>query len=101
VTFSTDSFVRAHSGGRQRRIDERAEQIRAALRAPQLAAPAAISTAMGVSVAASVAVIGAMGTQIVELARELEAGFESHPDAEVVRSLPGLVHPRRNNMDVI
>jgi uncharacterized protein YehS (DUF1456 family) len=52
-------------------------------------------------VAASVAVIGAMGTQIVELARELEAGFESHPDAEVVRSLPGLVHPRRNNMDVI
>jgi transposase len=88
-------------GGRQRRIDERAEQIRAALRAPQLAAPAAISTAMGVSVAASVAVIGAMGTQIVELARELEAGFESHPDAEVVRSLPGLVHPRRNNMDVI
>jgi transposase len=77
-------------GGRQRRIDERAEQIRAALRAPQLAAPAAISTAMGVSVAASVAVIGAMGTQIVELARELEAGFESHPDAEVVRSLPGL-----------
>lgn len=77
-------------GGRQRRVDERASQIQAALRAPQLAAPAAISTAMGVSVSASVAVIAAMSAQIAELAGELEAGFESHPDAEVVRSLPGL-----------
>ena len=34
---------------------------------------------MGKSVSASVAVIAAMGTQIAELARELEAGFESHP----------------------
>jgi hypothetical protein len=77
-------------GGRQRRIDERAAEIQAALRAPQLAAPAAISTAMGASVAATVTVIAAMTAQIGELARELEAGFESHPDAEVVRSLPGL-----------
>jgi Transposase/Transposase IS116/IS110/IS902 family len=77
-------------GGRQRRIDERAADIQAALRAPQLAAPAAVSTAMGASVSASVAVISAMVTQIAVLAGELEAGFESHPDAEVVRSLPGL-----------
>jgi transposase len=77
-------------GGRQRRVEERAEEIQTALRAPQLAAPAAISTAMGTSVAASVAVITAMGAQIAELARELEAAFKSHPDAEVVRSLPGL-----------
>jgi transposase len=77
-------------GGRQRRVDERAEAIQTALRAPQLAAPAAISTAMGKSVAASVAVITTMSAQIAELARELEADFESHPDAEVVRSLPGL-----------
>ena len=77
-------------GGRQRRIDERATDIQAALRAPQLAPPTAISAAMGASVAASVAVIAAMVTQIAVLAGELEAGFESHPDAEVVRSLPGL-----------
>jgi transposase len=77
-------------GGRQRRVDERAVDIQGALRAPQLAAPSAISTAMGVSVSASVAVIAAMVDQIAELARELETGFESHPDAEVVRSLPGL-----------
>jgi Transposase/Transposase IS116/IS110/IS902 family len=77
-------------GGRQRRIDARAADIQAALRAPQLAAPAAVSTAMGASVSASVAVISAMVNQIAVLAGELEAGFESHPDAEVVRSLPGL-----------
>jgi hypothetical protein len=77
-------------GGRQRRIDERATEIQAALRAPQLAAPAAVSTAMGSTVSAGVAVIATMATQITVLAQALEAGFESHPDAEVVRSLPGL-----------
>jgi len=77
-------------GGRQRRIEERAEQIQTALRAPQLAAPGAVSTAMGASVTASVAVIATMAGQIDQLARELEAGFDQHPDAEVVRSLPGL-----------
>jgi transposase len=77
-------------GGRQRRVNERAGEIQAYLRAPQLGAPAAISTAMGMSVSASVTVIAAMVAQTAELARQLETGFESHPDAEVVRSLPGL-----------
>ncbi|HEY2302989.1 MAG TPA: IS110 family transposase [Acidimicrobiales bacterium] len=77
-------------GGRQRRIDERAVEIQTALRADQLAAPATVSAAMGVSVSASVAVIATMGTQIAALAQELTAGFERHPHAEVVRSLPGL-----------
>ncbi len=77
-------------GGRQRRIDERAMEIQAALRVPQLAAPAPVSTAMGASVAASVAVIATMAAQIAALAAELEAGFDQHPDAQVVRSLPGL-----------
>jgi transposase len=44
-------------GGRVRRIDERAGEIQEALRSEQLAAPAEISTAMGASVSASVAVI--------------------------------------------
>ena len=77
-------------GGRQRRIDERSAEIQAALRADQLASPAVISTAMGASVAASVAVIATMVAQTAQLAGELEAGFRQHPDAEVVRSLPGL-----------
>ncbi len=77
-------------GGRQRRIDERAAEIQAALRSEQLHAPAAVATAMGASVAASVAVIAEMRAQTALLAVELEAGFEQHPDGEVVRSLPGL-----------
>jgi hypothetical protein len=77
-------------GGRQRRIDERASEIQTALRSPQLQASAVVATAMGSSVSASVAVIATMVVQINELAGELESGFDQHPDAEVVRSLPGL-----------
>jgi hypothetical protein len=77
-------------GGRQRRIHERAAEIQAALRAPQLHGSAVVATAMGASVAASVAVISTMVEQITVLAQELEAGFEKHPAAKVVRSLPGL-----------
>jgi len=77
-------------GGRQRRVEERAAEIQTALRSEQLQAPAVVATAMGASVAASVAVIAEMGAQIARLAEELASGFEQHPDAEVVRSLPGL-----------
>ena len=77
-------------GGRQRRIDEWAAEIQAALRSEQLAAPAAVAAAMGTSVAASVAVLAEMVAQIGHLAEELSSNFEAHPDAEVVRSLPGL-----------
>jgi len=77
-------------GGRSRRVDERTLEIQAALRSDQLAGPVVISTAMGASVSASVAVIATMAAQIAALAEELEAGFESHPDSVVVRSLPGL-----------
>ncbi len=77
-------------GGRQRRVDERAGEIQAALRSEQLHPSAVVATAMGASVAASVAVIAEMNTQTARLAADLEAGVEQHPDAAVVRSLPGL-----------
>ena len=77
-------------GGRQRRVDQRAEEIQQALRAPQLQGSALVATAMGSSVSATVAVIATMNAQVAELAQELEVHFEQHPDAEVVRSLPGL-----------
>jgi hypothetical protein len=77
-------------GGRQRRVEERAEQIQAALRTTQLHAPAVISEAMGATVAAVVAVIAEMNTQISRLEEELSSGFEQHPDAWIIRSLPGL-----------
>jgi len=91
ATLSRSKIAAAlRRGGRPRRVDQRAAEIQAALRSEQLQAPQVVATAMGASVAASVAVIAEMVTQSAFLERELEAGFEQHPDAEVVRSLPGL-----------
>jgi len=91
ATLSRSKIAAAlRRGGRQRRVDARATEIQAALRSPQLAAPVAVSTAMGASVAANVAVIATMAAQAEALAGELEAGFDQHPDAKVVRSQPGL-----------
>lgn len=77
-------------GGRQRRIDERCVEIQTALRTKQLEAPTLIADAMSASVAALVAVITEMQTQIDRLEAELASRFEQHPDAKIIRSLPGL-----------
>jgi len=77
-------------GGRHRRIDERAAEIQAALQTEQLAAPDLVSEAMGSVVKALVAVAGELTTQIAELENELADRFDQHPDAKVIRSLPGL-----------
>jgi hypothetical protein len=77
-------------GGRQRRIDERAVEIQAALRAEQLHAPTVVAEAMGSTVTALVAVAAELTTQIGRLEADLAAGFDQHPDAKIIRSLPGL-----------
>lgn len=76
--------------GRQRRIEQRAVEIQSALRDEHLAAPALIADAMGAAVAAIVAVIQELNTQIAGLETQLADRFEQHPDAEIIRSLPGL-----------
>jgi transposase len=77
-------------GGRQRRVEERAAEIQTALRTAQLAAPTLVSEAMGTTVKALVAVIGELNAQIAQLEDALADRFDQHPDAKVVRSLPGL-----------
>ena len=77
-------------GGRQRNIERRAAEVRAALRSPQLEAPAAVSKAFAASTRAAMRVIGEINRQIRELEAELAASFEQHPDADIYRSLPGL-----------
>jgi transposase len=77
-------------GGRQRRIDERTVEIQTALRTEQLEAPALVADAMGATVAALVAVIGELQSQIDRLEAQLADRFEQHPDAKIIRSLPGL-----------
>ena len=77
-------------GGRQRRIDERAIEIQTVLRTPQLEAPAIVANAMGATATALVAVAVEMTAQIRGLETQLAEHFEQHPDAKIIRSLPGL-----------
>lgn len=76
--------------GRQKRADERAGEIQSALRREHLEAPDVVADAMGAGVAAHVAVIGELVTQIARLEEQLAERFEQHPDAKLIRSLPGL-----------
>jgi transposase len=76
--------------GRERNLDHKAQQIQAALRSEQLTASPQLTSAFAASVRASVAVSLELTRQIDELERELADAFMSHPDAEIMRSLPGL-----------
>jgi transposase len=76
--------------GRQRNVDSRAEQIQAALRSEQLAAHATVARAYGTITSSLVTLIAALSDPIADLERELEEAFEDHPDAKILRSLPGL-----------
>jgi transposase len=77
-------------GGRQRYLDARAREIRAALRSEQLGAPAAVNAAFAATTRAAVAIIVELNRQIAELEVTLAEHFETHPDADIYLSLPGL-----------
>ena len=78
------------AAGRQRNLDSRALQIQEVLRREQLAAPAAVTAAFGASTRAAVGIIAELNRQIGDLEAELATHFETHPDADIYRSLPGL-----------
>lgn len=77
-------------GGRQLNVDKKAAAIRAALRTEQLTQPTVVADAYGAIVASLAKVIAAHNTQIAELEEVLETHFGQHPDADILRSLPGL-----------
>lgn len=77
-------------GGRQRNVETRATAIHEALHSPQLETPATLASAFGASVTASVGVIAEMTRQLATLEAEMAKAFDSHPDAEIIRSQPGL-----------
>ena len=76
--------------GRQRNVESRSEQIQAALRSEQLQAPVSVTGAYGTIVSSLVSLIAGLNDQISGLEQELEGAFEDHPDAKILRSLPGL-----------
>ena len=77
-------------GGRKLNVDRKTAEIQAALRTDQLAQPPVVADAYGAIVASLAKVIAAHNTQIAELEEVLEAHFSQHPDADILRSLPGL-----------
>lgn len=76
--------------GRQRGADVQAVKLQAALRAPQLATSPVVAEAYGAAVTALAGVVTALNLQLEQVSSQLDHRFETHPDAEIVRSLPGL-----------
>jgi transposase len=90
-TLSKAKLVSAlKRGGRQRRLEVRALELQEILRREQLAQPMILENAYGLTTSATVAIIVAMNATIDELESGLAEHFEQHPDAKIIRSLPGL-----------
>jgi transposase/transposase IS116/IS110/IS902 family protein len=76
--------------GRQRNLDQRAQEIQALLRAGYLQAPPAVTAAYSAAARSAIRLISTYTAEIAELERALAEHFDQHPDAMIVRSLPGL-----------
>ena len=76
--------------GRHRSADQRAEQIQAALRGEYLQAPPAATAAYAAAARSAIRLIAAYTAEITELEHELAEHFDQHPDAKIIRSLPGM-----------
>jgi transposase len=78
------------AAGRQRGAPARAVAVQQALGSPQLAAPEPVTAAYGQVVTATVGILLELNQQISALEEDLTKAFETHPDAEILRILPGL-----------
>jgi hypothetical protein len=87
TTAQVDAALRR---ARRHHRAEKTAAIRAALRSPQLAAPAPVTAAGAAAVRALAAVIATLSEQVSMLEGQVEAHFRQHPDAEIIRSQPGL-----------
>ena len=76
--------------GRRGDRQERARQIRAALRAPHLGQPEVIAEAYAASVQAGAAVITALNEQVKIMEARVSGLFRRHPDAGAYLSQPGI-----------
>jgi Transposase/Transposase IS116/IS110/IS902 family len=71
-------------------VADRAGEITAALRAPQLAQPAELTTAYAAAVAALTKLVAAFNEQIEVLEQQVSASFRRHHSAGIYLSQPGL-----------
>lgn len=77
-------------GGRQRNLERRATEIQEALRVEQMTQPVALEGAYGHTTSSTLRVIAQLNAEVKDLETALSEHFEQHPDAKVIRSLPGL-----------
>jgi hypothetical protein len=76
--------------GRRGDLQERARQIRAALRTPHLGQPAVIAEAYAACIQSGAAVITALNEQAKIMEARVSELFRRHPDASVYLSQPGI-----------
>jgi Transposase/Transposase IS116/IS110/IS902 family len=74
----------------RRQLQRRAEDIAAALRAPQLSQPAELTAAYAAAVTSLTQVIAAFSEQIEMLEQQVSASFRRHAAARIYLSQPGL-----------
>ncbi len=77
-------------GGRLRHVEHRAEEIQGALQGEYLEAPPMLAKAYGIVTRSALALLASSSEEIAALEAALSEHFETHPDAKIVRSLPGL-----------
>jgi hypothetical protein len=77
-------------GGRQRNLEPAAKKIQAALRAEQLHERPKVELAYGKIASSHVALIHVYNAEIADLEVALAEDFKQHPDAKIIRSLPGI-----------
>ena len=88
--LSATVIIAALKRARRRRVEDRAQQLRNILRAPELRQPAVLQNAYAAVVASEVAIITALNTQIDRLGAVVGEHFGRHRDAEIYLSQPGL-----------
>ncbi|MEU1455346.1 IS110 family transposase [Streptomyces avermitilis] len=88
--LTTTQISAALKRARRRNIADKTTKIQAVLRATHLGQPAAVTAAYADSVRALVALLVTLNEQVNFLHRQVEAFFDRHPDAEIIRSQPGL-----------
>jgi transposase len=88
--LSISQISAALTRARRRDIAAKAATIQAVLRSEQLGQPAIVTAAYATTVRALVAVLATLNQQVKVLQGQVEAYFGQHPDAEIIRSQPGL-----------
>ncbi|MFJ8476984.1 IS110 family transposase [Kitasatospora sp. NPDC094011] len=88
--LTTTQISAALKRARRRGIPDKTAKIQAVLRAKHLGQPTAVTAAYAVSVRSLIAMLVTLNEQVKFLHEQVEDFFGQHPNAEIIRSQPGL-----------